>query len=141
MKKSPPADAGLDEDEPVGADAEVAVAQPLDRLGREVELLLHVLDDDEVVAQAVHLRELELHDVTPLPRPRRRPPRGSPSLAQPSPRRPPRGVSPVTSTHRTRGSARNHVSCRLAYRRDARLMSSTASSSGAPSSTTGTSSL
>ncbi len=48
---------GPDEDQAVGADAEVAVAEPLDGLGSEVELLGAVVDDDEVVAEAVHLRE------------------------------------------------------------------------------------
>ena len=53
-----------DEDEPVGADAEVAVAEPLDGLGRESSSLGEVLDHDEVVAESVHLGELEFHGVS-----------------------------------------------------------------------------
>ena len=68
---------GAHEDQPVSADAEVAVAEPLDGLGGEVELLGEVVDDDEVVAEAVHLRECEFHGSKLL----------SESYSSPTPRR------------------------------------------------------
>ena len=52
---------GPDQDQAVGADAEVAVADPGNRFGREVELLGEVFDDDEIVTKAVHFDEGQFH--------------------------------------------------------------------------------
>ena len=57
--------AGAHEDHAVGADAEVPVAEPLDGLGAHVEFAVEVLEDHEVVAQAVHLGEGEVPRSTP----------------------------------------------------------------------------
>jgi hypothetical protein len=47
----------------VAADAEVAVGEPLELRAREREGLAGAVDDDEVVAGALHLGELELHPI------------------------------------------------------------------------------
>ncbi len=50
-----------DEDESVGPDPEVTVTDPRDGIGREVEFSIEILDHDEVVAEPVHLREVQFH--------------------------------------------------------------------------------
>jgi hypothetical protein len=45
----------------VGADAEAAVAQQAPLRRREVDLLGDAVDDDEVIAGAVHFGEFEFH--------------------------------------------------------------------------------
>jgi len=52
---------GLDEEDLVAAHAEVPVCEGLREACRDLYALSHAVDDDEVVAGAVHLGELELH--------------------------------------------------------------------------------
>jgi hypothetical protein len=55
-------DGGLfDEQQLVGANAEVPVSQRAHALGRECDRLAVAVEHDEVVAGAVHLGEFELH--------------------------------------------------------------------------------
>jgi len=49
--------ARLHQQELVAADAEMAIAEETDALGVEVDVLTHGVDDDEIVAQAMHLGE------------------------------------------------------------------------------------
>ena len=50
----------------VGADAETAVGQALPLLRREIDLLADGVDDDEVIAGAVHLGKVQFHAVSVL---------------------------------------------------------------------------
>ena len=45
----------------VGADTETAVGQALPLGRREVDILIDGIDDDEVIAGAMHLGKLEFH--------------------------------------------------------------------------------
>ena len=73
---------GPDEDQPVGPDTEVAVADPGHRFRGEVELLGEVVDDHEVVAKSVHLGELEFHFAAHSPVPGASAPDSSRALAR-----------------------------------------------------------
>ena len=51
----------LDDEHLVAAHAEAAVGQRANRVRRQVDTLAHAVDDDEIVAQPLHLGELERH--------------------------------------------------------------------------------
>jgi hypothetical protein len=57
--------ARLDNDEAVGADSSPSVAHPLDLSWGELEPAVHIVDHDEVVPQAVHLRKVDPHEFFP----------------------------------------------------------------------------
>ena len=112
---------GPHEDDPIGADAEVAIAQPCDGVRVQIDDDIAIVYHDEVVPQPVHLGERQLHmpsvglgrawpPSSPWPPSSRS--KDSTSLSASSVTR--ADSDPVTSSHSTRASARNHVDWRFA---------------------------
>jgi hypothetical protein len=102
---------GGDPDHTVAADSPVAVRQTTDQLRGEVHIHTRVREDDEVVAGAVSLEEVECaHGARVYVAAPRVACAASVAVRSASPA----GSAPEAAIQRIRGSRRNHARCRFA---------------------------